>query len=153
MLTCKYRASKDKADNKPKVVFMLSTFHNPFMVDTSKADRDEEHIMKPAMVRSYNVHMGGVDHGGQQLHGIQALRKPYKWYKKLIFRLFLQISLNSDKVYQKCAGSNMVFLDYLTNNIKLMIALTRPIPPAINYAIPQSDVERCRVCYSQKKST
>ena len=28
-------ASTDKAGNKPKVVFMLSTFHNLFMVDTS----------------------------------------------------------------------------------------------------------------------
>ena len=41
MLACKYRASKGKADNKPKVVFMLSTFHNPFMVDIGKVDRDE----------------------------------------------------------------------------------------------------------------
>ena len=85
MLACKYRASKGKAGNKPKVVFMLSTFHNPFMEDTSKVDRDENHIMKPAMVRSYNVHMGGVNHVDQQLHGVQALRKSYKWYKKLIF--------------------------------------------------------------------
>ena len=92
------------------------------------------------------------------------------------FRLLLQVSLNSHKAYQKCTGSNMVFLDYLTSNTKLMIALTPPIPPAINYAIPQSDVERltgrhfptltplapeatsrshkrCRVFYSQKKST
>ena len=117
MLACKYRASKDKAGNKPKVVFMLSTFHNPFMVNTGKVDSDENHIMKPAIVRSYNVHMGGVDHVDQQLHGIQALRKSCKWYKKLIFHLLLQVSLNSHKVYQKCTGSNMVFLDYLTNNI------------------------------------
>ena len=142
MLACKYRASKDKAGNKPKVVLMLSTFHNPFMVNTGKVDRDENHNMKPAMVPSHSVHMSGVDRVDQQLHGIQALRKSYKWYKKLIFRLLLQVSLNSHKVYQKCTGSNMVFLDYLTNNIKLMIALTPPIPPAINYVIPQSNVER-----------
>ena len=36
--------------NKPKVVFMLLTFHNPFMVDTGKVDRDENHIMKRTMV-------------------------------------------------------------------------------------------------------
>ena len=61
MLACKYRASKDKAGNKTKVAFMLSTFHNPFMVDTGKVDRDENHIIKPAMVRSYNVDIGGVN--------------------------------------------------------------------------------------------
>ena len=90
---------------------------------------------KPAMVRSYNVHMSGVDCVDQQLHRIQALRKSYKWQKKLIFRLLLQVSLNLHKVYQKCTVSNMVFLDYLTINIKQMIARTPPIPPAINYAI------------------
>ena len=83
--------------------------------------------------------MGSVDRVDQQL---QAVRKLYKWYKKLIFCLLLQVSLDSRKVYQKCTGSNMVFLDYLTNSIKLMIALTPLIPPAINYAIPQSNVER-----------
>ena len=98
--------------------------------------------MKPAVVRFYNVHMGCMDRVDQQLHGIQDLRKSYKWYKKLIFCLLLQVSLNSHKVYQKCTGSNMVFIDYLTNNIKLMIALTPPIPAAINYAVPQSDVGR-----------
>ena len=86
--------------------------------------------------------MGSADRVDQQLHGIQAVRKSYKWYKKLIFCLLLQVSLDSRKVYQKCTGSNMVFLDYLTNSIKLMIALTPPIPPAINCAIPQSNVER-----------
>ena len=113
MLACKYRASKDKAGNKPKVVFMLSTFHNPIIVYTGKVDRDGNHIMKQSMVRSYNTHMGGVDRVNQQLHGIQALRKSYKWYKKLVFRLLLQVSLNFHKVYQNCTGSNVVFLDYL----------------------------------------
>ena len=98
--------------------------------------------MKPPMVWYYNAHMGGMDCVDQQFHGIQALWKSYKWYKKLIFCLFLQVSLNSHKVYQKCTGSNMVFLEYLTNNIKLMVALTPLIPPAINYAILQSDAER-----------
>ena len=79
MLACKYRASKDKAGNKPKVVFMMSTFHNPFMVHTGKVDRDKNHIMKPAMVQSYNVHMGSMDRVDQQLHGIHTLRKSYKW--------------------------------------------------------------------------
>ena len=79
MFSCKYRASKDKAGNKPKVVFMMSTFHNPFMVHTGKVDRDKNHIMKPAMVQSYNVHMGSMDRVDQQLHGIHTLRKSYKW--------------------------------------------------------------------------
>ena len=70
--------AKTRLTTNPKVVFMLSTLHNPFMVDTGKVDRDENHVMKPAMVQSYNVHMGGVDHVDQQFHGIQALRKSYK---------------------------------------------------------------------------
>ena len=34
--------------------------------------------MKPAILRSYNQHMGGVDHVDQQLHGIHILQKYYK---------------------------------------------------------------------------
>ncbi|XP_065652956.1 piggyBac transposable element-derived protein 4-like [Hydra vulgaris] len=39
MLACKYRATKDKSGNKQKVVYMLSTYHNPVMVETGKSDK------------------------------------------------------------------------------------------------------------------
>ena len=37
-LDCKFNSLKNKANNKPKVVFMLSTYQNSAMVDTGKTD-------------------------------------------------------------------------------------------------------------------
>ena len=33
----------------------------------------------------YNTNMGGVDRMNGQLHGIQVLRKTYKWHQKIFF--------------------------------------------------------------------
>ena len=79
MIATKYRAEKDKAGGKPKVVFMLSTCHQPIKETYREIHR------KPQAVKAYNSHMGGVDRVDQQLHGLQSLRKSYKWYKKLAF--------------------------------------------------------------------
>ena len=51
--------------------------------------------MNQATVRSHNQHMRGVDRVDQQLHVIHILRKHYKWYKKLAFRLLSQCMLSS----------------------------------------------------------
>ena len=76
--------------------------------------------------------MGGVDRVDQQLHGIQATRKSYKWYKKLFVRLVLQSALNSHKIFHQETGMNKVtFLDFLINTIKLMFTATpqAELPP------------------------
>ena len=39
--------------------------------------------------------MGGVDLMDQQLHGIQVLRKTYKWYQKIFFRMVMLALLSS----------------------------------------------------------
>ena len=58
LLACKYRATKNKANKKPKVIFMLSTRHQPSMELTDRADG--ENVMKPSIIKRYNKHMGGV---------------------------------------------------------------------------------------------
>ena len=89
MMTCKFCALQDKSGNKQKVVYMLSTCHDTTIVDTGKkAHPSGDPIMKPAIISSYNSHMGGVDRVDQQLHGVQALRRAYKWYKKLAVTLY-----------------------------------------------------------------
>ena len=72
-----YKASKDKASNQQKVVYMLSTCHSTNIVYTGKNNKDGNCIIKPAIVRSYNQHVGGVDRVDQQLHGINILPKHY----------------------------------------------------------------------------
>ena len=87
MLFCKYCANKDKASNKPKIVPMLSTCHQTNLVPTGKNGKGRNAFVKPAFIREYNLHMGGVDHVDQQLHSVSPLWKTYKWYKKLAIRI------------------------------------------------------------------
>ena len=79
----KYRAHKDKATGKPKIVNVLSTAHSVAMGNTSKRDRDGNIVQKPTSIIAYNHNMGGVDIMDQQLDAYEVLRKSYKWCKKL----------------------------------------------------------------------
>ena len=82
-------------------------------------------VIKPLAVRLYNLFMGGVDRVDQQLHGIHALRKTYKWYKKLAVRLIMQAALNAHKVFQYTTGKVEVdFLKYLHDVIALLVTIT-----------------------------
>ena len=123
MLAVKYRAVKNKSDGKPKIVHMLTTKHTNVVAPTKKKDRDGEVIKKPQAVIDYNMHMGGVDMVDQQLHQIQALRKTYKWYRKIFFRLLLQTMLNSHKLYQM-HGGKQDFLGFLQKLVTIMISST-----------------------------
>ena len=66
-MTCKYRSHKNKANNQQKVVHMLSTCHQPVVVNTNKKDRYGEFIYKPKVVKDYSMNMGGGDQIDQQL--------------------------------------------------------------------------------------
>ena len=64
-------------------------------------DVPKKNIQKPKVVKDYKMHMGGVDRVDQQLQGFHTLRKFFKWYKKLAFRLMIQMTLNAYKVFLK----------------------------------------------------
>ena len=81
---------------------MLSTCHQPAMESILG-----KNVQKPKVIRDYNIHMGGVDHVHQQLSGFHTLRKSYKWYKKLAFKLMMQVTLNAHKVFQKSTEYSM----------------------------------------------
>ena len=124
---------------------MLSTCHNPAMVETGKSNHEGNQVMKPTMVSSYNTHMGGVDRIDQQHHSIQSLRKSNKWYKKLALRLVMQVMLNAHKVYQIHTGNdNMMYLQFLHGTIVLLLAVTSDIPIQVvgNYDTLQRLSER-----------
>ena len=75
MLAWKYRSHKDKKSKQTKIVHMLSMFSQTNLLDTGKTDADGNAARKPALIREYNLHMGGVDSVDQQLHNVSPLRK------------------------------------------------------------------------------
>ena len=87
MVAVKYRAIKDKSNKKPKIVYMLTTCHQPTMLEVDAYHPEGHAVFKPEAIKAYNHHMGGVDMVDQQLHNLRTLRKTYKWYRKLAIRL------------------------------------------------------------------
>ena len=130
IVIAKFRAHKDKAVGKSKILHILSTAHGAEMGNTSKRDRDGNIIQKPRSIISYNHNMGGIDLMDHQLEGLDVLRKSYKWYKKLFLRLVLQCALSSHKLY-RLQGGKSVFLHFLLEIITQLLAnsprLERPL--------------------------
>jgi len=170
MLACKYRAHKDKANKKPKIVHMLSTCHQTNMVDTGKTDADGIAVRKPDLIKEYNLHMGGVDRVDQQLHNVSPIRKVYKWYKKLAFRILMQMILNAQKIFVFHTGERLTFRKFLKKVIVSWITTERELPPNLvndetvtrltgrhfpgllkpqEGAKDQRPSKRCRVCYKR----
>ena len=85
MLAMKYRGAKDKTAVKPKILHVISTKHSTRMVNTSKVYEQGNIVRKPGAIVYYDTNIGGVDRMDQQSHGIQVLRKTYKWYQKIFF--------------------------------------------------------------------
>ena len=172
MIATKYRAHKDKTSGKEKVVFMLSTCHQPNMEKVDAFHNQQLDVYKPASIKAYNVHMGGVDRVDQQLHNLQCLRKSYKWYRKLALRLIAQMALNAHKVHKKTTGFNLSLLDFVKACIQLLKSSLPALPPneagipddthyrltgqqfpsvkvAREGASNQRPAKACRVCYAR----
>ena len=112
ILVMKYRAAKDKSQKKRKIVHLISTKHAANMKNTTNRDAQANVVQKPEAIVYYNQKMGGVGKIDQQLHGIQVLRKTYKWCHKIFFRLLMISMLNAHKLYKKRGGKSD-FLQYI----------------------------------------
>jgi len=64
--------------------------------------------------------MGGVDVVDQQLESVLAIRRTFKWYKKIFFRFLLQSALSAHKLSQR-GGSKKDFLMFLHDCVTVMI--------------------------------
>jgi len=112
VLAVKFRALQNKANNKPKVVYLLSTCHKNEIATAPKKDKDGNAILKPTCVLDYNKSMGGVDLIDQQTENLMLIRKSYKWYKKIFFRLLSLCLLSAHKIY-KFQGGQHDFLKFV----------------------------------------
>ena len=132
----KYRATKDKSDGKPKVVYRLTTEGPASMAPSGKSDKVGNPIVKPACVNSYNLNMGGVDMTDQQLHSVSLVRKTYKWYLKIALRLFMQCVLSAHKLHTKITDSKAEFLE----DFKALIGILISSSPKLNLTVYRSDL-------------
>ena len=124
IVAVKFRALQDKSNKQEKVVFLLSSDHGNDVVSSGKQTKDGQVIMKPTCVLDYNKNMGGVDMMDQQLESLLVIRKAYKWYKKLFFRLLMQSFLSAHKLYQLNGGKND-FLKYLHDVVTQLLTCSQ----------------------------
>jgi len=128
IIAVKYRAHQDRANKQEKVVCLLSADHGNDVVETRKRTADGQKVLKPSCVVDYNCKMGGVDMVDQQLESVLVVRRSYKWYKKLFFRLLMQALLSAHKLYQLCGGRDD-FLRFLHNVIMQLLAHSARLTP------------------------
>jgi len=120
ILAVKFRAKQDKANKKPKIVYLLSTAHKDEIAASSKPDKDGNPVLKPTCVLEYNKSMGGVDLMDQQLDSLLVIRKSYKWYKKVFFRVIMQCMLSAHKLMQ-LNGGQQDFLKFLHDAVPQLL--------------------------------
>ena len=78
------------------------------------------------------------DRDGQQMHSLRSLRKTYKRYKKLDFRMILQVILNAHNVFQHETGKyNITLLGFLHDSISALVIINPTIP---NNQVPDDTI-------------
>ena len=61
-------------------------------------DSDGNAMQKPTSIIHYNHSIGNVELIYQDLEGLEALQKSYKWYKKLFLMLVIPCRLAAYKI-------------------------------------------------------
>lgn len=121
ILAMKYRGAKDKAQGQPKIVHLISTKHKANMMNTTRVNAEGNIVQKPEAIMYYNKNMGGVDGIDQQLHSVQILRKTYKWYHKVFFRMLMMALLSAHKLY-KNRERNIKFLQFIHDVLTSLVS-------------------------------
>jgi hypothetical protein len=88
---------KDKRE-----VYILTNMHQP----PTEGNFCDEHgnALKPAIVESYNTHMGYVDKSDRMANSYSISRRTFKWTKKLFFHLLDLAILNSWILLSTCGA-------------------------------------------------
>ena len=109
------------------------------MRNTNHRDQQGNLIRKPSCIMAYNLKMGGVDRVDQQLHSISVMRKSYKWYKKVFFRVMMVCVLSAHKLYQQ-QRERSDFLAFLHDIITQLLVNTPRLKE--NARIPRGNILR-----------
>ena len=84
-----------------KVVYLLSSFGRPDVIQIRSRRNKAEEIARPHIVHVYNQYMGGVDRADQLVSYQSVALKTVKWWKKLFFHIINLALVNAYKLYQE----------------------------------------------------
>lgn len=86
-------------DAKP--VYLISTISKSTLVATGKRNHQNEEVVKPLVVHSYNSNMGAVDRLDMVVSASKLAVKTLKWWKKVFFHILTLIISNAYVLYKE----------------------------------------------------
>ena len=176
VLAIKYRAYKGNYDKTPKVFYVLSTKNCANLQKTNKTDRYGNAVQTPEALVYYDQNICKAGKLDQQLSTIQVLRKSFKWYHKIFFKLLMMSLFSGHRLY-KISGGKSDFLQFLHDVVLSLVAnsprLTKEsehapddnlirlsarhfpaqVPYEGNASHKKNCSKMCRVCYARGKRT
>lgn len=118
MLLLGYREKKSQKNP----VLLLSTKETATSVETRKRkNRPSENSqkIKPKVINTYNMYMGGIDSCDQMLYCYLDERRTVKYWKKVVFNTFARMILNCYLLYKEnSSGKLMTRLQFTSAIIK-----------------------------------
>lgn len=101
---------------------MLTTLHQPMMVNTERYDRKTGHrIKKTLSIAHYNKCMRAIDHVDMQISLSERLRKTIKWYKRLFFHLLDITVQNSYAMFKVNSKKNLELSEFRLQLVRELI--------------------------------
>ena len=94
-------------------VNILTTIHQPTMVDSRRRDRATGEIRKkPVAVEDYNINMRLVDKSDAVISSVECARRTMRWYKKMFFHLLDMTVYNCHILYSHITGVKETMEDF-----------------------------------------
>lgn len=105
-----YREKK----SQKKSVILLSTKGTAKSVEKIKRRGNDNVVkIKPELINTYNMYMGGVDSSDQMLYCYLDERRTVKYWKKVVFNIFARMILNAYIIYKEnCTGKQLTRLQF-----------------------------------------
>lgn len=102
-------------DNKR--VLTISNYQGPEPLDNcrrwNRAEKKDVQVPRPAIIRTYNMYMGGVDKADMLLSFYKTKCRSRKWYLRIAFHLFNLCMVNAWLLYREFEGEKSL-LDFTT---------------------------------------
>ena len=105
-----------------KIIFLLSTIHNADLISTGKRNSQNQVKRRLKVNHDYNRFMGGVDKNDSMVQTYSALRKSYKWYKKVAFHFIEEAVQNAYIVYKQQPGKRLEHYQFILAVVEALLA-------------------------------
>lgn len=136
-----------RAKNKP--VYLISTGVNA--EDRLITSKHGLQAVKPVMINSYNLNMGGVDNSDKSVYHLSVSRMTKKYWKKIFTNLLDICLFDAYLLYKENTDKPMTRQDFHSSIVETLADEGEPIVPAIlqntEHKLDHLPGRKERVCY------